>query len=106
LRTLWLIKKLTLKAERKFIKYPELYVFDTCPRTIYEFEHLRWDEWQGKIAEKKDQKEKTIDKDDHMIENIGRILIQEPQFYPMPTPGNSGIAEDPDYDPFPKSLSR
>jgi len=95
-----------LKAERKFIKYPELYVFDTCPRTIYEFEHLRWDEWQGKIAEKKDQKEKTIDKDDHMIENIGRILIQEPQFYPMPTPGNSGIAEDPDYDPFPKSLSR
>lgn len=99
-------QKINIDGGEEFIKYPELYVFDTCPRTIYEFEHLRWDEWQGKIAEKKDQKEKTIDKDDHMIENIGRILIQEPQFYPMPTPGNSGIAEDPDYDPFPKSLSR
>ena len=82
----------------EFIVAPELYVFDTCVRTIYEFEHLRWDEWTGKTAEKKDQKEKTVDKDDHAIENIGRILIQEPMFREMPK--GSGIAPSPKYDPY------
>lgn len=65
---------------------PELYVFETCPRTIFEFEHYRWDEWTGKSADKKDRKEKPIDKDDHMIEDLGRFLIQEPIFTPYMPP--------------------
>jgi phage terminase large subunit-like protein len=91
-------QKIKLGDHEEFVKAPELYIFDTCVRTIYEFEHLRWDEWTGKIAEKKDQKEKTIDKDDHTIENIGRLLIQEPVFRELPK--GSGIADDPNYDPY------
>lgn len=91
-------QKIKIGEHEEFIKAPELYIFDTCVRTIYEFEHLRWDEWTGKIAEKKDQKEKTVDKDDHTIENVGRLLIQEPVFREVPR--GSGVAEDPNYDPY------
>ena len=63
----------------EFIKAPEIYVFDTCVRTIWEIEHYRWDEWTGRSAEKKNAKEKPVDKDDHMVENLGRCLIQEPK---------------------------
>lgn len=92
-------QKVNLGDREEMLKAPELYIFDTCPYTIYEFEHLRWDEWVGKAAEKKDQKEKTIDKDDHAIENIGRILIQEPEFRELPHPDTSD-GGDPDYDPY------
>jgi len=93
-------KKINLNGAEEFIKYPELYIFDTCQRTIYEFEHLRWDEWTGKMSERKDQKEKTVDKDDHMIECVGRILIQEPQFIPMPENNQNFGGDEPNYDPF------
>ena len=63
---------------------PELYIFDTCKRTIWEVEHLVWDEWRGTASERKSPKEKPVDKDDHMIENMGRLLVQEPVFIPMP----------------------
>lgn len=62
---------------------PELYVFDHCKRTIFEFEHYRWDDYTGKSADKHNQKEKPVDKDDHMIENLGRCLFQEPKWYPL-----------------------
>ena len=91
-------QKINLNDHEEFVKAPELYIFDNCQRTIYEFEHLRWDEWKGKTAENKDQKEKTVDKDDHMIENIGRILVQEPTFREIPV--GTGIAEEPNYDPY------
>lgn len=68
------------KVGDEFIVTPELYVFDNCVRTIFEIEHWRWDEWIGKQTDKHNKKEKPVDKDDHMIENIGRILIQEPAF--------------------------
>jgi phage terminase large subunit-like protein len=91
--------KINLNGVEEFIKAPELYIFDNCQRTIYEFEHYRWDEWSGKSADNKDQKEKTIDKDDHSIENIGRILIQEPKFRELAI-GEYGFAPEPVYDPF------
>jgi phage terminase large subunit-like protein len=92
-------QKINLNGEEEFVKAPELYVFDTCKRTIYEFEHLRWDEWTGRMAEKKDQKEKAIDKDDHTIENIGRIMLMEPKFKELPT---ASFQQDntPNYDPY------
>lgn len=70
------------KTGDEVVKSPELYIFDTCQRTIFEMEHYRWDEWTGKIRDKKNAKQKPIDKDDHMIENLGRCLIQEPTFIP------------------------
>lgn len=62
---------------------PELYVFSNCLRTIWEFEHWQWDEWRGKTAEDRSSKEKPKDKDDHMMENIGRILLENVSFLEM-----------------------
>ena len=68
------------KVGDEIIVAPELYFFDTCKRTIWELEHLIWEEWQGRAGERKDPREKPVDKDDHMIENLGRILVQEMPF--------------------------
>jgi phage terminase large subunit-like protein len=93
-------QKISLADHEEFVVAPDLYIFDTCHYTIYEFEHYRWSEWTGKNAGERDVKEKTVDKDDHMIENIGRILIQEPKFIELPFGDNQGAAPEPDYDPY------
>ena len=80
------------------MKAPEVYVFDTCPRTIFEFEHYRWQEYEGKAAEKHDPHPRPVDKDDHMIENLGRALFNEPQF--MPLTRNTATHEAPNLDPY------
>lgn len=80
------------------IKPPELFVFDTCVRTIYEFQHYRWDEWTGKNAFKHNPKQKPMDKDDHMIENLGRALFQEPTFAQMEVEKDE--TEEPEDDPY------
>lgn len=69
----------------KMLMYPELYIFDTCVRHIWEMNHYQWDNWSGKNAEKHGQKQKPLDKDDHMIENLGRFLFSEPAFEPYVT---------------------
>lgn len=62
---------------------PEIYFFDTCHRHIWEMEHWRWDEWQSdKTKDRKESPGKGVDKDDHFIENLGRILSLEPMFQP------------------------
>ena len=88
--------KVNLGDHEEYIKKPELFIFETCIRTIFEFEHYSWDDWTGKTAERKGLKEKTIDKDDHAIECIGRILIQEPKFVEIPTAQDEGEEYDPD----------
>lgn len=84
------------------IKPPELYVFDTCIRTIYEFEHWQYNEYTGKAADRKNQSEKPQDKDDHMQESLGRVLIDEPKFYEMPKLQVYGsvLSEEPSLDPY------
>ena len=85
----------------EFIKAPEIYIFDTCNRTIWEIEHYRWDEWTGRGGEKRNPKEKPVDKDDHMVENLGRCLIQEPVFIEMASQGSfSGGVIGGNDDPF------
>jgi len=69
------------KVNGDMLKPPELYVFDTCKRFIFEIEHYRWQEWKGRAAMERDRKEKPVDKDDHVIECTGRLLFQEPAFY-------------------------
>jgi len=81
-----------------FAKAPGFYVFNTLKRLPWEMEHWRWDEWSGKTGDSRDRKEKPIDKDDHMIENLGRCLIQEPVFVPMETfsqRSDEGLELDP-----------
>ena len=83
------------------VRAPELYIFDTCKRTIFEFEHYRWDEWKGSTAEGRDRKERPLDKDDHMIENLGRALIMEQPFIEMPKPRETeGVVHNTDLDPY------
>jgi len=88
-----------LPSQTEMIKAPELYIFDTCDRLIWEMEHYRWAEWKGKSADDHGKKQKTLDKDDHAIECLGRLLFQEPQFYEMPVYHNSPTQEA-NYDPY------
>lgn len=62
------------------VKPPELYVFDTCKRFIWEVTHWQWQEWSGRGSELKDPKEKPQDANDHLIEDLGRILLMEPRY--------------------------
>ena len=79
---------------------PELYIFNTCQRTVFEFEHYRWDEWRGKTGDNRNRKEKPVDKDDHMIENLGRALISEHVFFEKPATNYTGVIESTDLDPY------
>lgn len=92
----------TQAPDGSFIVAPELYVFDTCHRVIWEFEHYQWDEWRGQDSSRKTPKEKPLDKDDHMMENIGRLLVQEYSWNPLPkqiyAPAGVGVANK--LDPF------
>lgn len=65
------------------LRAPEIYIFDTCKVTIKEIEGYRWDEHTGAGSDKHGPKEKPIDKDDHMVENLGRALLDEPQYRPV-----------------------
>lgn len=58
---------------------PSLFVFSDCDRTIFEFTHYIWDDWRGR-TENKTSKNKPRDKDDHMMENIYRLLLLPPIF--------------------------
>lgn len=90
-----------LGESSEFIKPPILYVFDTCVRTIWEFEHWQWNEYTGKAAEKHNSSEKPVDKDDHMMEDLGRFFLDEPQFEEMQTVySGSVVGEMPSADPF------
>ena len=82
---------------------PELYIFDTCVRTIFEISHLIWSDWRGKSSELKNPLEKPVDKDDHEIENLGRLLLQDIEWFPMPSPvirNNRSISVKQSLDPF------
>lgn len=88
----------------KLVELPELFIFDTCKRHIWEFEHWQWHEYKGKSAEYKSRSEKPQDKDDHMMENLGRFLIDDP-VYTIYQSNNSFFntnryEESDDLDPF------
>jgi len=78
------------------IKAPEVYVFETNNRTIWEMEHYRWQEYTGKNADQHNPKGKPVDKDDHMVENLGRALFNEPRFIEMARPSRGAKPENLD----------
>lgn len=85
------------------IRAPEVYILEHCTRTIWEIERYVWSNWKGKAADSKGKKQTPVDKDDHMIEDLGRILMQEPTFVEPPkffqpqTGGFSGITNPDPY---------
>ncbi len=62
------------------IRRPKLFCFNTLERTPWEIARWQWQDWRGLSAQFKDPKEKPVDKDDHMIECVGRILLENPKF--------------------------
>lgn len=60
----------------EFLVEPNIHSFQNCERANWEIGRWQWQDWRGITAQFKDPKEKPIDKDDHMIENLGRILLE------------------------------
>ena len=88
-------------AGEQITRPPELYIFDTCQRLIWEMEHWQYHEHTGVSAERKSRSEKPMDKDDHMIENLGRALIEEVVWFPMEKPRHRTIESAvPILDPY------
>jgi hypothetical protein len=83
-----------------YFKRPMLYVFENCIRTTWEFEHWQYNEWTGKAVEKRNQSEKPQDKDDHMMENLGRAFLDPLDFVPMDAYTGQTQGSTPTLDPF------
>lgn len=62
-----LVKKHLLSANN----IPSLFIFNDLKRTIYEIEGYMWDE----------DTQKPKDKDDHMMENLYRLILLDTQWY-------------------------
>ena len=58
-------------------KKPSLYIFDDLVRTLFEIEGYMWEMKQGKPTGK------PMDKDDHMMENLYRLLLLNTQYIGM-----------------------
>jgi hypothetical protein len=64
----------------RMVRSPELIVFDTCITTIKQMESYVWGEWKGAGKDEKKPSGKPRDKDDHMPENLHRLLLLEPEY--------------------------
>lgn len=89
----------------QMIRNPRLHIFDTCVRTIWELEHWQYNEYTGKAAEKHNPSEKPQDKDDHMMENLGRALLDDIGFRIMEMRnasfgGGTFETQTPNLDPY------
>ena len=54
--------------------HPRLMVFSDLTRTRWEHGKYRYPEWRGFLRDERAPREKPIDKDDHMMENMRRIV--------------------------------
>lgn len=67
-----------------YTKQPEMFITENCPTTKYEITHWKWDERRGAAKYERNPVEKPVDKDDHMMENLGRFCLGNYKFVPMP----------------------
>lgn len=97
-----------VKAAGHFIKEPELYIFDSCIITIKQLEEYVWTEYKGNSADDKEKSGKPKDKNDHMPENLHRLMLHNPKFVPYQlvqrgavarSSGTTNIADN-DFDPY------
>ena len=93
----------------KFVKEPELFIFDSCPVTIKQLEEYVWAEYKGASADDKEKSGRPKDKNDHMPENLHRLMLHEPKFIPFQlreknvgVPQSSGASEisENNFDPY------
>ncbi|MBT9165055.1 MAG: hypothetical protein DDT23_01066 [candidate division WS2 bacterium] len=52
---------------------PGIYMSSNCTRFRYEITRFAWDDWRKDTQNTKGQKQKPVDKDDHMMENWYRL---------------------------------
>jgi hypothetical protein len=69
-------KELFHDLEKK--QYPNVFVFDDLEGVDYELRHYVWDDWSAKAAQNQTEKQTPKKKNDHFIEGIHRILLDEP----------------------------
>jgi hypothetical protein len=61
----------------QMIVQPGIFIFSNCVRTVKELQNYVWDEYVGKGADEKDPKAKPKDKDDHFVENLHRLVLEQ-----------------------------
>lgn len=84
-----------------FIREPEVFIFNTCRVTVKQLEEYVWDDYKGRTADGKQPKGKPKDRNDHMPENLRRLLVHEPKFVPKPVSyGYNSHDEDEEFDPY------
>ena len=66
--------------EGRMVMPPELYVFDTCTVCIKQLEEYVWQEWKGPAKDTKQLNARPVDRNDHNVENLQRLLLHEPTF--------------------------
>jgi len=57
---------------------PEIYFFNNLKVTKWEIQRYVWDRWRRSADSEKSPKQHPKDKDDHMMENLYRIMLREP----------------------------
>lgn len=78
---------------------PQLRVFSTCKRTIYEFQHYIWEDRRSR-KEEYNKKEKPKKKDDHFMDCLRYIYNHGPQ-YMVPREDDEEIAWEGEYTKHP-----
>ncbi|MFA5340687.1 MAG: hypothetical protein WC332_02815 [Clostridia bacterium] len=66
----------------QMIRRPEIYIFSSCTHLKKELENYVWDDWRGKAADDRTEKGQPKDKDDHFVECLHRLLIEEYRYIP------------------------
>jgi hypothetical protein len=67
-----------LKSDPEYGVEPMIFFFEDLPGVHYEMQHYVWDDWSKRAAEGRTEKQAPRDRDDHFIEGIHRILLDEP----------------------------
>jgi len=63
---------------KQILSENRLFVFENCARFRFEIMHYRWSNWSKNISPSKPIRQKPVDKDDHMMENLYRICLLQP----------------------------
>ncbi len=62
---------------------PRLKINRSCTRFRFEITHYIWDSWKKDTSMVKGPKQKPVDKDDHMMENLYRLVLLNPVWIPI-----------------------
>ena len=63
---------------RQAFKDDRLFIASNCTRTTFEIQHYVYDDWKNKGS--RNEKERPVDKDDHMMECLYRLILMKPRF--------------------------